>query len=133
MHAAKVFHFTGEQKAILGLNGDLSINVNSEELKEDIAKLTRVFKSNTLAIIEALLLLSSKHLTTFSEMHNTSSYKDLPEDLLEKLQDLPMSRWDEVGITPPKVVNVETFIFVIDDVALEEFRQQPEPVIEDSE
>ena len=44
-----------------------------------------------------------------------------------------MSRWEEVGITPPKVVNVETFIFVIDDVALEEFRQQPEHVIEDSE
>lgn len=130
MHTAKVFHFAEEQKTILGLSGDLSINVNSDGLKEDIAKLTRVLKGNTHAILEALLLLSNKHLTTFSEMHNTSSYKDLPDDILEKLQNLPMSRWEEVGITPPQIVNVETFIFVFDDNALEEFRQQPEPAEE---
>lgn len=128
MHIIRVNHFNEQQRKELGVKEQVLIQPNSDDLQEDVARLSKNLKGNVTAIMEAFLLLSSKHLQTFTEFYNTSELEDLPKDILGKLQDMSPEDWETVGLTRPKRIAVETIIFVIDDNALEEFRNSPDPV-----
>lgn len=127
MHIVRVNHFNEQQREELGIKEEVFVQTNSEELKADIARLSKTLKGNVPAILEALLLLSSKTLQTFTEFYNNSELEDLPKDILEKLKDMSLDDWETVGLTRPKKTAVETLIFVLDNNALEEFRNSPDP------
>lgn len=128
MHIVRVNHFNEQQREELGVKEEVFVQTNSDDLKEDVARLSKNLKGNVPAILEAFLLLSSKHLQTFTEFYNTSELEDLPKDILEKLKDMSLEDWETVGLTKPKKTAVETTIFVLDNNALEEFRNSPDPV-----
>ena len=131
MHIVRVNHFNEQQREELGIKEEVYVQTNSEELKEDVARLSKTLNGNVQAILEALLLLSSKTLQTFTEFYNNSELQDLPQDLpqdiLEKLKDMSLEDWETVGLTRPKKTSVETLIFVLDNNALEVFRNSPDP------